>query len=168
MEEKLFKGLAHVAIYTDKYEEVMKFYTEVFPGEVMGDLYLEGEEDPSGFFPLKNGQVRLGDFFIEILETKDKRHYDNIPGYYNHIGIMVRDVDEAVEYLLAHGLSPDKVGTPGCGSRNPPPINKMKNCSVVGPCGELIGLYEKDNKIYEGKKFVCGKYVEYLKEHQGE
>lgn len=167
MSQEIFKGLAHVALHTDKYEEVMWFYTEVLPFTVVSDLYVEGGEDPTGFYPLKIGQLKLNDLYIEVLETADKRQWENITGYFHHIGIVVSDVEKAIEYLIGRGLPPEKISAPGRGVRNPYPINTYKNCSLIGPCGERINLYEKDNSVYDGGEFISGKYTEYLKERKG-
>ena len=168
MSEEIFKGLAHVAIHTDKYEEVIRFYTEILPFELVSDLYVDGGEDPNNFFPLKIAQLKLNDLYIEVMETADKRQFDNITGYYHHIGITVSDVDKAIEYVLSRGLPPERISKPGRGARNPYPINTMRNCSMIGPCGERINFYEKDNKIYEGGRFMNGVYAEYLAKRKEE
>ena len=141
----------------------MWFYTEIFPFKVVSDLYVDGGDDPTGFYPLKIGQLKLNDLYLEILETADKRQYDNTTGYYHHIGIVVSDVDKAIEYLVSRGYPAEKISKVGRGVRNPYPICTYRNCSLTGPCGERINLYEKDNSVYDSGLFINGKYTEYLK-----
>ncbi len=106
--QNYFLGLAHVALFTDKYEDTIKFYTKIFPFVLVKELIEVRKDDASGFFPLKYALIKLNDLYIEIMESADKRNFNNIEGAVHHIGIKVADIDKALDFLLKRGFSASK------------------------------------------------------------
>ncbi len=147
MSNEVFQGLAHVALYTDKYEDTINFYTKILPFTLVKELTEERPDDTSGFYPFKFGLVKLNDLYIEILECADKRNWNDLVGPFHHIGICVKDIDKAISFLESRGLQTDRIPKPGVNSTLYPG-KAYRSCSFLGDLGERIGLYEFDNKDF--------------------
>lgn len=145
MSSEVFRGLAHIGLYTDKYEETIKFYTDVLPFTLVKELVEERPGDTSGFYPFKYGLVKLNDLYIEIMECADKRHWNGVTGTFHHVGISVSDIDKAIDYLVRRGVPAERIPKPRLNTTLYPG-KSFRACSFLGNCGERIGLYEFENK----------------------
>ena len=146
-QDKNFLGFAHVGIFTNKYEETVDFYTKILPFEVVKVLREEQPEPHGPLYPMDCTMVRLNDLFIEIMKGADGRNADGVLGVYNHIGISVANIEEAVERLRANGLPDDRIGEIKFNDTfNPPHTQKI--CCIYGPIGDKISLYELTNKEF--------------------
>ena len=105
-----FLGLAHIGIFTAHFEKTVEFYTKILPFEIVWNTLEEHPGDNSGIYPLKVCIAKLGDLYVELIETKNKGWTaDGIDGTFNHIGIRVADIDDAIAELTARGLPPDRI-----------------------------------------------------------
>ena len=87
----MVSGIAHVALYTDKFEETIKFYEDTFDAENLGC-----------FMTARRGcWLKIGDSFLEIFES------EALPaeGAFKHIAIQVDNIDEMIERCLKNGAS---------------------------------------------------------------
>lgn len=148
MSKEVFMGLAHIGIFTDKYDESLKFYTEVLPFTLVKELYEEKPGDTSGFSPLKFAIFKLNDLYIEIMECADKRNGNGIKGVFHHIGIRVTDIEAAIAYLIERGVPADNLPLPPAVNTTLYPGKIFRSRSLTGPNGEHISLYEINNKEY--------------------
>lgn len=146
MEKDVFKGLAHVAVFTDKYEESIKFYIDVLPMRLVKELCECKPEDSSGFFPMRYAMVKLNDLYIEIMEAGDKRIFTG-PGEFHHIGICVSDLDQAIQFLVKRGFPQSSIPTPSLNSTLYPG-KTFRATQFKGPNNEIIGLYEQNNREF--------------------
>ena len=151
MSGEVFRGLGHVGLYTDKYDETLKFYTEVLPFTLVKELDVQNPGDTSGFFPLKYAIVKLNDLYIEIMECLDKRNWNGITGTFHHIGISVSDIDQAIAYLLKRGFPAERISKPGVNTTLYPG-KTFRVCSFSGICGEAFSFYEMENKSFFDEK----------------
>jgi catechol 2,3-dioxygenase-like lactoylglutathione lyase family enzyme len=144
MSQNYFLGLAHVALFTDRYEDTINFYTKIFPFTVVKELIEERKGDTGGFFPLKYALLKLNDLYLEIMESADKMNFNNIEGAVHHIGLKVSDIDKAMEFLIKRGFPASKI----------PKIDvnttlyhgkTFRAASTKGVNGEIINFYELDN-----------------------
>jgi catechol 2,3-dioxygenase-like lactoylglutathione lyase family enzyme len=149
--QKYFLGLAHVALFTDKYEDTIKFYTKIFPFVLVKELIEVRKDDASGFFPLKYALIKLNDLYIEIMESADKRNFNNIEGAVHHIGIKVADIDKALDFLLKRGFSASTFPEINVNTTLYPG-KTFRAASTKGINGEIINLYEMDNADYFDEK----------------
>lgn len=147
MSNEVFRGLAHVCLFTDKYDETINFYTKILPFSLVKELVENRPDDKSGFYPLKFGLVKINDLYIEILECADKRNWNDAVGPFHHIGISVNDIDKAITFLEARGLPAGTIPKPNLNSTLYPG-KPYRGCSFLGICGERIGLYEFQNKEF--------------------
>lgn len=144
---KYFLGFAHVGIFTNRYEETIHFFTEVLPFKVIKVLHEEQPENKGGLYPMDCTFVRLNDLFVEIMRGADNRNHDGVIGVYDHMGISVSNMDEAVAYLREKGQPEDKIGDIRVNDTfNPPKTQRM--CPIYGPNGEKVTLYEWTNKEF--------------------
>ena len=85
----MIKGLAHIALFTDKFEETIEFYKNVLQAVEI-----------DRFRTSKNGCIlQIKDFCLEILESKD--FVDN--GCFKHIAIECDNVDEEYNNAISKG-----------------------------------------------------------------
>ena len=146
-EDENFLGFAHVGIFTDLYDETVHFWTEVIPGKIIKILHEEQPENKGGLYPMDCTMVRLNDLFVEIMHGADNRNARNGKGPYDHIGLSVSNMDEAVTRLRAAGLPDDRIGEIKFNDTfNPPKTQRI--CVIYGPNGEKVSLYELTNKAF--------------------
>jgi catechol 2,3-dioxygenase-like lactoylglutathione lyase family enzyme len=147
MSQNYFLGLAHVAIFTDRYEDTMNFYTKIFPFTVVKELVEKREGDTGGFFPLKYALIKLNDLYLEIMESADKKNFNNIEGAVHHIGLKVSDIDKAMEFLVKRGLPASMVPQIDVNTTLYPG-KTFRAASTKGVNGEVINFYEMDNAAF--------------------
>ncbi len=85
-------GLAHVALYTDKFEETIAFYKNAFDAEEVDRFWID-----------KNGcNLRLGNLILEVFESP------KLPdcGCFKHIALHCDNVDAAYQKALEQGAQP--------------------------------------------------------------
>lgn len=87
----MIKGFAHVALYTERFEETIEFYQKVFDAENLG------------FFEtnVRACWLSVGGDVLEIFESEK---YDD--GSFKHIAIACDNVDELFNKALANGAQP--------------------------------------------------------------
>jgi catechol 2,3-dioxygenase-like lactoylglutathione lyase family enzyme len=151
MSQNYFLGLAHIAVFTDRFEDTVRFYTEIFPFVLVKELVEEREDDTSGFFPLKYGLLKLNDLYLEIMESADKRNFNGIEGAVHHIGIKVADIEKALDFLLKRGFSASALPEINVNT-SLYPGKTFRAASTKGINGEIINLYEMDNADYFDEK----------------
>ena len=144
MSQNYFLGLAHVAIFTDRYEDTIDFYTKIFPFTVVKELVEERKGDNGGFFPLKYALLKLNDLYLEIMESADKKNFCNIEGAVHHIGLKVADIENAVQFLIKRGLPSSMIPEIDVNTTLYPG-KTFKAASTKGVNGEIINFYEMDN-----------------------
>lgn len=148
MRKNNFKGLVHIGIFTDNYEGIMDFYTKKFPFSIIKETVEEHPGDKSGYYPMKWALIGLGDLYLEIMECANHAlvEYDNA-GVFNHLGISVDNLDEAIAFLKERGVEPDRFEQIIINSELFPG-QTYRSVRLRGYHGELIGLYEMDNKSF--------------------
>jgi catechol 2,3-dioxygenase-like lactoylglutathione lyase family enzyme len=117
-------------------DETLRFYTEIFPFEVLKQA------------PAANQFIlRCGDLYLELLLADEPVTHGGAPGPLHHLGISVKNVDEALTFLKARGLPEDRCTRPAL-KRNLDPERTYRSAGVTGPNGEILGLYELENAVY--------------------
>ena len=85
------RGIDHVALYTDRFEETILFFRDVFDAEDLGTF--QAKE--------KGCWLAVGDSVLEI--------FDSVPsedGWFQHIAVGTDDVDALFARALDHGAAP--------------------------------------------------------------
>ncbi len=118
----MVNGLAHVALYTPRLKETIRFYQEVFQAKSLGDFDL----------PHKGCWLSIGEDILEVFESESMGD-----GCFKHIAIACDDVDEYYCLALSHG-----------GASHVPPKDitqpvPARIAFVKGPNGEQIELFSK-------------------------
>lgn len=141
-----FIGLAHIGIYTKDYEKTIDFYTKIMPFKIVKEL-VECPEGESGYFPLKYALLKLNDLYLEIMQPADRSMGNPVDGAVHHMGIRVKDIEQAVNYLIERGYDKNAV-TPIGVNTTLYPGKTFRACTIIGPNSERIGLYEMDNEEF--------------------
>lgn len=118
----MINGLAHVAFYTSRLEDTIRFYQEVFQAKNLGDFDR----------PHKGCWLSIGGDILEVFESEPLGD-----GHFKHIAIACDDVDGYYRLALSHG-----------GVSYVPPKDIVSPCPariafVKGPSGEQIELFSK-------------------------
>lgn len=143
-----FRGIAHVGIFTDDFEKTLKFYTEILPFEIVKNTVEENPGDESGAYPLKVCIARLNDLYLELMECHNKGWTANgIDGTFNHLGISVYNLDEALEEIRSKGFPEEKISEIVTNTTLIPG-KTFRSCRIRGYNDENIGLYEIDNETF--------------------
>ena len=123
MSEFLFKGLAHIGIFTDDPQKCVDFYCEN-----LGFTPYHAAE----FGPVKLRFVRCGSCVIEFVGAGSKPEN----GIVDHIALEVQNIEAIVKNLKAKGVPMEgEIGSmPGFFP------NGFKNIFITGPAGERIEL----------------------------
>lgn len=149
MEEKMiFCGLAHIGIFTDDFEKTLHFYTEILPFTIVRNMVEEQPDDLSGIYPMKVCILRLNDLYLEIMECADHGWVaDGVDGTFNHIGISVSDLDEAIVHLKEKGFPSERIQQVMTNT-SLIPGKTFRSCRIRGYNDENIGLYEINNRTF--------------------
>ena len=89
------KGIHHVAILTDRYEESKKFYTEILGFTIFQEVYREERDS------YKLDLAINGEYLIELFSFPsyvDRASYPEAKGL-RHLALAIDDVNEWIEYL---------------------------------------------------------------------
>lgn len=151
--QEVFRGLAHLGLFTDNISETLHFYVDQLCFSVVYETTIHKPQDTRGMFPLKFAMLRLGELYIEVMECANHANTQNrVNGVVNHIGIRVTDLDKAIAHLRETGVTPARIGsiTEECDQI---PGRKFRQCRVRGWNGETIGLYEVDNAVFMEEAF---------------
>lgn len=150
--ENPFLGLAHIALFTSDRDKTVGFYTKALGFEIVHDIIKEPAAGPIGFYPLKMTFLRLNNLYMEIMEPACREGYvhTGVRGAIDHIGIQVSDLNEAVRRLRAYGLNQDFGENTGDFYTGIP----VPRCSLTGPEGEVINLYQMDNVEHFSKEGI--------------
>lgn len=145
---KVFRGMAHIGIFTDNFDKTLEFYTEILPFEIVKNTIEEHPGDDSGVYPLKVCIARLNDIYLELIETNNKGWTANgVDGAFNHLGISVYDLDVAIAYIKEAGFPEERIADIVYNSEMIP--GKIyRSCRIRGYNDENIGLYEVDNATF--------------------
>lgn len=88
------KGAAHIGLYIKDVERSKKFYTEILGFQVIDEFVsLEGN---------KMAFVKGGDLVIELIQHKT--WMDRKDGLYDHIALLVDDIEETEKELKKAGI----------------------------------------------------------------
>lgn len=143
-----FEGLAHIGLFTDDYEKTMYFYTKQLPFEIVKETVEEHPDSEAPWYPMKWALIELNGLYLEIMECANKACVENgVAGVFNHLGISVSDLDKAIDELKTKGISEDRFENVVVNNELFPG-HVYRSCRMTGANGELIGLYEMDNKEY--------------------
>ena len=145
MSENPIAGLAHVAIRTHEMEKTIRFYTEVFPFQILQKA--SDSDDDSDLAAYNQVILRCGTLYLEILRADEPTEHGGRPGPLHHLGISVKNVDDALEFLKKRGLPEGSYAAPAW-KTNLNPAKPYRSAGVTGPNGEILGLYEVDNETY--------------------
>lgn len=147
MENNLFLGLAHIGIFTENFEETLEFYTKQLPFEIVKQTIEYKEDNPKGMFPMMFGLLRLNDLYLEVMECANHYSGKGAAGVFDHLGISVRNLDDAIVMLKENGITDGRFGNITVDS-DLIPGKSFRQCRVRGYNGEMIGLYEVDNTTF--------------------
>ena len=143
-----FRGLAHIGLFTDDYEKTIFFYTKQLPFRIVKETVEEHPGDGSGYYPMKWALIELNGLYLEIMECANHACVENnTDGVFNHLGISVEDLDPAIEQLRKKGVEAERF-EPIVVNNQLFPGHVYRSCRLTGANGELIGLYEMDNKTF--------------------
>jgi catechol 2,3-dioxygenase-like lactoylglutathione lyase family enzyme len=114
------KRVDSVAITVSDMERALPFYTEVLPFEIVSDVEITGEDYARlfGVFGMRARivRLRLGQEHVELVDflapegrpiPDDSRSNDH---WFQHIAIIVSDMDKAYAHLRRHGVSHASTG----------------------------------------------------------
>jgi lactoylglutathione lyase len=127
--KELYKGLGHIAIYTQDLEKSIAFYEKI-GGELDkrdGVMTPEGEK--------KLALVEFGGFVLELIQCPEPMPLaeGNIP----HFAVYVEDIDKAAQAIREAGVdsfvTPEKIVLPTT-------FGGLENWFFTGPSGEQIEL----------------------------
>lgn len=153
--ENPFKGLAHMAIYTQSNEKSVDFYTKAMGFEIVYREMMGKNQEPVRMFPADFVLVRLGELYIELIECfgpwnntpQDKKH-PNVLGVIDHFGISVSNLEECKRRLEEYGYErPIDIQTNTISYEGAP----FRYACIKGPDGESLNLYELDNDEFYSK-----------------
>ncbi len=149
MAEQPKMGLAHVALRTNHIERSIRFYTEVFPFQILKKA--SDSTDDSDLSAYNQVILRCGNLYLEILRANEPTTHEGKPGPIHHLGISVDHLEEVLEFLKSRGL-PEGSYTKPMLKTNLDPKHVYRSAGVTGPDGEILGLYEIDNESYFNQK----------------
>lgn len=124
----MLKGFAHVALYTEMFEETIEFYQKVFDAESLG------------FFKtnVRACWLSVGGDILEIFESE--KYGD---GCFKHIAIACDNVDELFSKALIHGAQPHVY---------PKDISLDLNRKVNARIAFVKGVNDEQIELFEEKK----------------
>lgn len=127
MEKNGIVGIAHIGLYTEQFEESIKFYQDAFFAKNLGC-----------FKTSRRGcWLQIGDSILEIFES------ESFPaqGCFKHFAITVKDLEEAYQHALSVGAKP--LVEPKEIVLDLEEKQKLKIAFVTGVNGEEIELCER-------------------------
>ena len=128
------KGIAHVGLYVNDADKVVKFYTEKLDFQLIHECT---NQCPEGPVPVKF--VQNGNCVIEVVQFPFRIEKDH--GYFDHISIDVDDLDAAVAELKARGVEIQEGSYTVAPHVFPPKGSKW--AFITGAEGENIELNER-------------------------
>lgn len=84
-------GMAHVALYTDKFEDTITFYKNAFGAKELGYFMTDR----------RGTWLKLGDSILEIFESEEMPE-----GSFKHIALSCDNVDESYRIAIEQGALP--------------------------------------------------------------
>lgn len=122
----MIKGFAHVALYTEKFEETISFYENAFDARNLG--YIKTTR--------RGCWLQIGDSYLEIFES------EALPaeGAFKHIAIECDSVDTMIEKTISFGATLYQAARDITLDLNIP--KKLKIAFIKGVNGEQIELVE--------------------------
>ncbi|RFM27961.1 SMU1112c/YaeR family gloxylase I-like metalloprotein [Deminuibacter soli] len=95
------KGIHHVAIITDRYEESKRFYTEILGFDIIAETYREARNS------YKLDLAIAGKYQIELFSFPDFRERGSYPESkgLRHLAFEVSDVAAGIEWLRSQGVA---------------------------------------------------------------
>lgn len=95
------KGIHHVAIITDRYEESKRFYTEILGFGIIEETYREARKS------YKLDLAIAGKYQIELFsfpEFRERASYPEAKGL-RHLAFEVPDVEAGIQWLRSHNIT---------------------------------------------------------------
>ncbi len=133
-----FLGLHHIALHTRDTERAIAFYT-AFGGEVVNQAVTYMANRPGHYWKLT--LLKVADFVLELKEPSHKAALQwSDDGYFNHICLSVKNIEQAVADLKAAGI--DSFIPPEIRTHTIYTPTGIKNAFLRGPDGEQIELLE--------------------------
>lgn len=131
--KELYKGLAHIAIYTVDMEESIAFYEKIG-----GSVYKrDSVQIPEG--EKKLTLVEFGGFLLELIEPPAGELVPAGEGSIPHFAVYVDDLDKAAAAIKEAGvisfMTPEKKVLPET-------FGGLQNWFFTGPSGEQIELLQ--------------------------
>lgn len=131
--KELYKGLAHIAIYTVDMEESIAFYEKIG-----GSVYKrDSVQIPEG--EKKLALVEFGGFLLELIEPPAGELVPAGEGSIPHFAVYVDDLDKAAAAIKEAGvisfMTPEKKVLPET-------FGGLQNWFFTGPSGEQIELLQ--------------------------
>lgn len=117
----MFNHLHHVHLFASDLDASVRFYTEIFGGEVVLDAEMAGA---------RNVFIRIGSGRLHLYDQSPTR---SGPGSIHHIGIQTDDLDTVMARLVACGVSLRKGATD---------LGAWRYVMVPAPDEVLIELFE--------------------------
>lgn len=95
------KGIHHVAIITDRYEESKRFYTDILGFEIIAETYREARNS------YKLDLAIAGKYQIELFSFPDFRERGSYPESkgLRHLAFEVTDVAKGIEWLRSQNVA---------------------------------------------------------------
>lgn len=124
-----YKGLGHIAIYTENLEESIAFYERIG-----GELKMRSRSHGMGV-PKELALVEFGGFLLELIQSPEAMPIGE--GSIAHFAVYVDDVDKASADIAAAGVdtftTPEKIVMPDT-------FGGLHARYFKGPSGETIEL----------------------------
>lgn len=136
-ETKMIKGVAHVALYTDKFEATIEFYKNAFEAVELGYFRTS----------VRGTWLKIGESVLEIFES------DKLPeGSFKHIALNCDDVDEAYRIAIENGATSHVEPKDICLDLDEK--QELRIAFVKGINGEQIELCAKSNSGVYASSFL--------------
>lgn len=128
-----WKGLAHVALFTDDLEKTIAFY------ENLGGKCTMRGEVPKPQWVNKLAMVEICGFALEIVQSGGGEPVAVTNNAFRHIAIEVDHLEEAIAEVKARGVDSFLGGI----TEMPGLFGGVRNAFFTGPSGEQIELMQK-------------------------
>jgi catechol 2,3-dioxygenase-like lactoylglutathione lyase family enzyme len=143
-EKLLFRGLAHICIYTADIESSIRFYQDNLNFRVDYRTIQNPDFVPDGFYPLKYALLHQENCIVELLEPSSTAGIGKeTSGAIDHFALEVKNIDDVYETLKSRGVRfEEEVGTFETLFGGYRAYKGFKSVFALGPSGERIELFE--------------------------
>ena len=130
---KTWKGLAHIALFTDDLEKAVSFY------EKLGGTCTARSQAQKPQWINQLALVEIAGFVIEVVQPGGGDPIQPANNVWGHIAIEVDNVEDAVAELQAAGVETFLTESI---NELPTVFHGVRNIFFTGPCGEQIELFQ--------------------------